>query len=241
MITFYTIVQEFWVMKAVILAGGFGKRLKPLTDQIPKPMIEVLNLPIIEWQIKWLAGNGIKEFIICVGYLKEQIINHIGSGSRLGVKVGYAVEEEPLGTGGALKNAEGLLSGQSEFFMLNGDILSNLDPLKLRDGGAAHALALVPLRSPYGVVEVDKANKVLGFVEKPRIKDRWINAGVYHFTSDVFSYLPENGNIETTALPALAKEGKLKATTYDSIFWRSIDSHKDIEEAAKEMQAANIS
>ena len=174
-------------MKAVILAGGFGKRLKPLTDQIPKPMIEVSNLPIIEWQIKWLAGNGIKEFIICVGYLKEQIINHIGSGSRLGVKVGYAVEEEPLGTGGALKNAEGLLSGQSEFFMLNGDILSNLDPSKLRDGGSAHALALVPLRSPYGVVEVDKSNKVLGFVEKPRIKDRWINAGVYHFTNEVFS------------------------------------------------------
>ena len=74
-------------MKAVILAGGFGKRLRPLTDQIPKPMIEVRDLPIIEWQVKWLSGFGIKEFIICVGYLKEHIINHIGSGSRLGVKV----------------------------------------------------------------------------------------------------------------------------------------------------------
>lgn len=227
-------------MKAVILAGGFGKRLKPLTDQIPKPMIEVSGLPIIEWQIKWLAANGIREFVICVGYLKEQIINHIGSGSRLGVRVGYAVEEEPLGTGGALKNAEGLLSGQKEFFMVNGDILTNLDPNKLRDGGSAHALALVPLRSPYGVVEVDKSAKVLGFVEKPRIKDRWINAGVYHFTNDVFPYLPENGNIEVTALPALAKEGRLRANTYDDVFWRSIDSHKDIEEATKEMQAANI-
>lgn len=227
-------------MKAVILAGGFGKRLKPLTDQIPKPMIEVSNLPIIEWQIKWLSANGIREFVICVGYLKEQIINHIGSGSRLGVRVGYAVEEEPLGTGGALKNAEGLLSGQKEFFMVNGDILTNLDVNKLRDGGSVHALALVPLRSPYGVVEVDKTSKVLGFVEKPRIKDGWINAGVYHFTSEVFSYLPENGNIEVTALPALAKEGMLRATTYDDVFWRSIDSHKDIEEAAKEMQAAKI-
>src|ERR1044072_3553834 len=133
-------------MKAVILAGGFGKRLRPLTDQKPKPMIEVLSVPIIEWQIKWLRKYGINEFVVCVGYMKEQIIDHIGSGSRLGVKVGYAVEEEPLGTGGALKNAEGLLSGQKEFFMVNGDILTNLDPNKLRDGGSVHALALVPLR-----------------------------------------------------------------------------------------------
>ena len=228
-------------MKAVILAGGYGKRLRPLTDQMPKPMIEVLSLPIIEWQVKWLSSFGIKEFVICVGYLKEHIINHIGSGSRLGVKVGYAVEEEPLGTGGALKNAEGLLSGQKEFFMVNGDILTNLDPRKLRDGGSAHALALVPLRSPFGVVEVDKDSKVLGFVEKPKITDRWINAGVYHFTSEVFSYLPENGNIEVTALPALAKEGRLRGAKYEDIFWRSIDSNKDIEEAAREMQAAGLS
>ncbi|MEW5839794.1 nucleotidyltransferase family protein [Nitrososphaera sp.] len=227
-------------MKAVILAGGFGKRLRPLTDQMPKPMIEVMGLPIIEWQVKWLSGFGIREFVICVGYMKEHIINHIGSGSRLGVRVGYAVEEEPLGTGGALKNAEGLLSGQSEFFMVNGDILTNLDPNRLRDGGGRNSLALVPLRSPFGVVEVNGDSRVLGFVEKPRIQDRWINAGVYHFTSDVFAYLPENGNIEVTALPALAKEGKLHAAKYDGIFWRSIDSHKDIEEATKEMQAANI-
>ena len=228
-------------MKAVILAGGYGKRLRPLTDQMPKPMIEVLSLPIIEWQVKWLSTFGIKEFVICVGYLKEHIINHIGSGSRLGVKVGYAVEEEPLGTGGALKNAEGLLSGQKDFFMVNGDILTNLDPRKLRDGVSIHALALVPLRSPFGVVEVDKDSKVLGFVEKPKITDRWINAGVYHFTSEVFSYLPENGNIEVTALPALAKEGRLRGAKYEDIFWRSIDSHKDIEEAAREMQAAGLS
>jgi NDP-sugar pyrophosphorylase family protein len=227
-------------MKAIILAGGFGKRLRPLTDQKPKPMIEVLNIPIIEWQISWLKKCGIKEFVVCVGYMKEQIIDHIGSGSRLGVRVGYAVEEEPLGTGGALKNAESLLAGHTGFFMTNGDILTELDPNKLHDG-SAHTLALVPLRSPYGVVELDKDSKVLGFVEKPTIPERWINAGVYYFTQEVFDYLPDNGNIETTALPALAKEGKLKAIKYRDVFWRSIDSHKDIEEAAKEIQAAKLS
>jgi mannose-1-phosphate guanylyltransferase len=227
-------------MKAVILAGGFGKRLRPLTDQKPKPMIEVLNIPIIEWQINWLKRYGIKEFVVCVGYMKEQIIDHIGSGNRLGVKVGYAVEEEPLGTGGALKNAQSLLTGQEGFFMTNGDILTELDPNKLHDGNS-QTLALVPLRSPYGVVELNGDSKVLGFVEKPTIPDRWINAGVYYFTQDVFQYLPDNGNIEVTALPALAKEDKLKAIKYENVFWRSIDSHKDIEEAAKEMQAAKLS
>jgi mannose-1-phosphate guanylyltransferase len=227
-------------MKAVILAGGFGKRLRPLTDQKPKPMIEVLDIPIIEWQVRWLKRYSINEFVVCVGYMKEQIIDHIGSGNRLGVKVGYAVEEEPLGTGGALKNAQSLLTGQEGFFMINGDILTELDPNILHNG-SSQTLALVPLRSPYGVVELDGDAKVLGFVEKPTIPDRWINAGVYYFTQEVFPYLPDNGNIEMTALPALAKEGKLKAIKYQDVFWRSIDSHKDIEEAAKEMQSQKIS
>lgn len=228
-------------MKAIILAGGLGKRLRPLTDERPKPMIEVLNIPIIEWQIKWFKKHGTNEMVICVGYLKEQIIDYIGSGTRFGVKVGYAVEEEPLGTGGALKNAESLLGGVKEegFFMVNGDILTDLDPNQLRNSNVA-SLALVPLRSPYGVVEVDEHSTVLGFLEKPIIKDKWINAGVYHFTREVFHYLPENGNIEITALPDMAKSKKLQGIRYANSFWRSIDSHKDIEDATKELKSADI-
>ena len=100
------------------------------------------------------------------------------------------------------------------------------------------SLALVPLRSPYGVVEVDDHSNVLGFLEKPIIKDKWINAGVYHFTREVFNYLPENGNIEITALPEMAKNQKLQGIRYAKSFWRSIDSHKDIEEATKELKSA---
>jgi len=227
-------------MKAVILAGGFGKRLKPMTDQRPKPMIEVLNVPIVEWQVRWLSKFGVKDFVLCVGYMREQIFDHIGNGSKFGTKVEYSVEEEPLGTGGALKNAKTFLAGQDSFFMLNGDVLTELDPNKLHVAGS-HTIALVPLRSPFGVVELDRNSRVLGFVEKPEISDRWINAGVYHFTQEVFGLLPENGNIEVTVLPALAKEGKLQAVKYHNVFWRSIDSHKDIEEAAKEIQAVKVS
>jgi mannose-1-phosphate guanylyltransferase len=147
-----------------------------------------------------------------------------------------------LGTGGALKNSESLLDNSTEngFFLINGDILTNLDPTRLNTDDRSAALALVPLRSPFGVVELDKNSDVLGFVEKPQIKDRWINAGVYHFTNEVFKYLPENGNIEVTALPIMAKEKKLKAIIYENSFWRSIDSHKDIEEAGKELQVAGM-
>jgi mannose-1-phosphate guanylyltransferase len=229
-------------MKAVILAGGLGKRLRPLTDERPKPMIEVLNQPIIEWQVKWFKKFGIDEFVICVGYLKEHIIDYIGSGSKFGVKVGYAVEEEPLGTGGALKNAQSLLGGTENegFFMVNGDILTDLNPNTLQDGITSSAIAVVPLRSPYGVIELDESSIITGFVEKPLIQDRWINAGVYYFGSEIFNYLPDSGNLEVTALPVMIKDRKVKAIRYEKSFWRSIDSHKDIEEASREIKSSRL-
>ncbi|MGB9169700.1 MAG: nucleotidyltransferase family protein [Nitrososphaeraceae archaeon] len=223
-------------MKAVILAGGLGKRLKPLTNDRPKPMIEVLNKPILEWQIRWFKKHNIDEIIICLGYLKETIIDYLGSGNKFGIKIGYVVEDTPLGTGGALKNTSSLLTGSTDdgFFMTNGDILTNLDPHRLCKENKS-SIALVPLRSPYGVVNIDENCDVIGFDEKPEIPDKWINAGVYYFTKEIFEYLPDNGNIETTALPAMAKDGKLKGIRFIDIFWRSIDSHKDIDEAAKEL------
>ncbi len=223
-------------MKAVILAGGFGKRLKPLTDNRPKPMIEILDKPILEWQIKHLAKNNIKEIIICVGYLKEQIIDYIASGNKFDVHVAYTVEDEPLGTGGALKNTYSLLKDEKNgFFMINGDILTNINFLDLANENNHSKLALVPLKSPYGIVEFDENLNVTGFEEKPNIDGKWINAGIYFFNQEVFDYLPERGNIETTALPAMAKEQKLKAKNFENSFWKSIDSHKDIEESSKEL------
>lgn len=227
-------------MKTVILAGGFGKRLKPLTDTRPKPMIEVLNIPIIEWQIRWFRRFGIKDFVICVGYMKDMIVDHIGNGARFDSRVEYSLEEKALGTGGALLNAKELVSNQGSFFVLNGDVLSELDPNKLLNIASSNVLAVVPLRSPFGVVELDENSKVKGFIEKPEISDKWINAGLYLFTEEVFSYLPIEGNIEVTALPWLAKEGMLHALRYRDVFWRSIDSHKDIEEASKEIREANL-
>lgn len=235
-IKIYLINKYKIVLKGVILAGGFGKRLKPLTDNRPKPMIDILGKPIIEWQLKLLERNNITEIIICVGYLKEQIINHIASGNRFKVKVAYTVEEEPLGTGGALKNTQSLLKDEKNgFFMINGDILTNIDFVEISQDSTYSTLAVVPLKSPYGIVDFDEDLNVIGFEEKPNIENKWINAGIYYFNQEIFEYLPDKGNIETTALPALAKEHKLKAKKFDNAFWKSIDSHKDMEEASKEL------
>jgi len=224
-------------LKAVILAGGFGKRLKPLTNDRPKPMIEVLGVPILEWQIDWLHRHDINELVICVGYLREAVLKHVGSGKRFGVRVGYSVEEEPLGTGGALKNAASLLSGD-KFFAMNGDILTDLDPWKLVDDvsdGCMGSIAAVPLNSPYGIIQIENGF-ARGFREKPVLRDYWINAGVYCLSSKILDLLPDNGNIEAKTMPELAKEGKLRVTKYDDVNWRSVDTYKDIEESEKQFE-----
>jgi len=218
------------------LAGGFGKRLRPYTDSIPKSLIQVAGRPIIEWQLEWLKSHGIDEFIVCAGYLREKVMQEIGSGSKLGVKVGYAVEDEPLGTGGALRNAIHLLSGQENFIVVNGDVLTDLDPsrllVSLREG-AIGCVAVTPLPSPFGIVRFDTlSNQVTQFEEKPKLREYWINAGVYAFAPQVSGYLPSRGDIEKTTFPDLARAGKLRAILYEEIRWISIDSHKDLEEGA---------
>src|SRR5215211_2643982 len=117
-------------------------------------MIEVLNVPIIELQVRWLRKFGIKDFVMCVGYMKEQIIDHIGNGAKFDSRIDYSFEEKALGTGGALLNAKQLISNQGSFFVLNGDILTELDPNRLNIANS-NVLAVVPLRSPFGMVELD--------------------------------------------------------------------------------------
>jgi mannose-1-phosphate guanylyltransferase len=200
-------------------------------------MVEVSGVPILEWQINWLKDHQVKEIIICAGYLKGSVIDHIGSGQKFGVSVGFAVEEEPLGTGGALKNARALISGD-QFLVMNGDVLTNLDPMQLTSlvkpkGDAICSIAAVPLRSPYGIIEIDNGH-AKGFREKPTLGEYWINAGIYCLTSSVLDMLPDKGSLEEVTLPQLAKEGKIRVCKYNDVLWRSIDTHKDIEEAQKE-------
>lgn len=227
-------------MKAVILAGGLGRRLRPLTDTIPKPMVPVAGKPILQWQMEWLKTVGVDEFILCIGHLREKVMEFFGDGASLGVKVRYVIEEEPLGTGGALKNASAHFPKAEPFFCLNGDVISDLDlhsVLKAsRTPGAVGALSLVPLPSPYGTVVTGPGGYVTDFKEKPRLTDHWINAGVYCLQPSVAGYLPQRGSLEIDVFPKLAREHKLLSFQYPSSFWMSMDSPKDIEEAGKVLE-----
>ena len=225
-------------MITVILAGGLGKRLRPLTSDRPKPMIQINNTPIIELQVKWLKKFGITDIIVLVGHLREKIKHHLADGKKFGVNISYIEENVPLGTGGALKNAKDhiIQNGNSDpgFFVINGDILTNLDPFTISEKGSM-TLALVPMKSTFGIVETN-GDLVSKFIEKPSIEDMWINAGVYYFSNEIFDYLPDKGNLETVTLPMLVEKQKLKAKKFSNNYWRSIDSHKDVDEASQEIE-----
>ncbi len=228
-------------MKAAIIAGGLARRLRPVTEEIPKALVPVAGKPIIEWQIIWLKKYGVSTVVVLSGHLHEKIIRFLGSGSKFGVRVIYSVEEEPLGTGGALKNAEDILS-DDVFVTLNGDIITDIDlrvladPL-LPDDKVVMTMALVPLKSPYGIVEIDSKGYIRAFREKPVLRDYLINAGVYVMKPEIFRYIPSRGDLEKTTFPMLAKENKLKGVLFENVYWRSIDTVKDVEEASKELRS----
>ncbi len=227
-------------MKAVILAGGYGKRLRPLTDTVPKPLVEVGGRPILEWQMLWLRKCGIRSFVLLVGYLKEKVMSHVDSRkSALGIDVEYSVEKSQLGTGGALKNAESLLGGEEQFLMLNGDNITNIDVSRLNIDGNIASIALVPLRSTYGIALLE-GDRIVRFDEKPIIPDHWMNSGVYLMSREIFKHLPESGNMESTTFVELAQKRMLKGVKFSDAYFKGVDSIKDMEEANADIDRHRI-
>lgn len=227
-------------MKALILAGGEGRRLRPLTNDKPKPMLEIAGKPIIEWQIRWMKSYGISSFVVLAGYMKEKLIDYLGTGAKLGVDISFEIEDEPLGTGGAIKNAEQSFKNEEKFVVANGDIITNFDLGKLiSSSNNVSTISLVELRSTFGIVETS-GNKVVGFREKPLIKDHWLNAGIYVMTKRVFDYLPKNGSVETVTFPKMAELGLLDAMKFSDVYWRSIDSFKDFEDCNEDLTKGSV-
>ncbi len=228
------------VTVAIVLAGGLGKRLRPLTLELPKILLPLGSRSVAEYLFEWLKFYGINEVFMLVGYLREKTIEALGSGARYGVYVSYIVEDEPLGTGGALRNAAHIIGRAERVIAVNGDIVTNIDPRKLLEalkGDVIASIAAVPLRSPYGVLDIEN-EKIVGFREKPILKDYWINAGVYGITRDIIEYLPEKGDVEVSTFPLLASKNMLSVVKYETppYYWRSIDSPKDLEEVPREIE-----
>ncbi|MFH1391975.1 MAG: nucleotidyltransferase family protein [Candidatus Diapherotrites archaeon] len=204
------------IKQAFVLAGGKGERLRPLTIETPKPLVKVKEKPILEYSIEILKKHGVTEVILSVGYLHEKIIDYFKDGSDFGLSIVYAIEEEPLGTGGALKQAEEILS--ESFFMLNGDNIADYNLTKLaKTHFEKNALATLTLSevddvSSYGVAKLE-GEKIIEFVEKPqpdKAPSNWVNAGAYAIEKKALEFLPEGFNlIEKTMFPTLAEKGKL--------------------------------
>ena len=218
-------------MKAIILAGGRGKRLRPITDYVPKSLVPINNIPIIEWQIKYLKKYGVKEIIICTGYKAEMIENFLAMKNNLGVKIKFSIEKTPLGTGGAIKQA-GLLIKDKSFFVLNGDTITNINLNQLAK--KQNSIASIELKTKFGTIET-KDDKVTKFNEKKEISNLWMNAGIYHLQKEILKDLPNKGDIEKTVFPDYAKKGKLTTVKFKNVLWYSIDSFKDIEECSSEL------
>lgn len=184
-------------MKAVILVGGQGTRLRPLTCNTPKPMIPLVNQPFIEWMLLRLRDQGITEVVLAVQYLANAFREALGDGSRLEMKLHIVEEPEPRGTAGAVKNVEHLLDGPT--FIFNGDVMTDLD---LRSMLAFHqeqrskvTISLTPVDDPtqFGLVEMDSASRVRRFLEKPRIDEittNLVNAGTYIIEPEILRYVP---------------------------------------------------
>ncbi|MBT8243210.1 MAG: nucleotidyltransferase family protein [Nitrosopumilus sp.] len=218
-------------MKAIILAGGRGKRLRPITDYVPKPLVPIKNIPIIEWQIKYLKKYGIKEVIICTGYKQEMIEDYLDS-KRMKIKIVYSIEKTPLGTAGAIKKAGKIIKDNS-FVVINGDVITNINLKKLLQ--TKNSIASVELRTKFGILET-KEDKITKFKEKKEISDLWMNAGVYHLQKNILKDLPKKGDIEKTIFPKYAKNGLLNIVKFKNAKWYSIDSFKDIEECSKNVE-----
>ena len=203
-------------MKAVILVGGEGTRLRPLTCSIPKSMVPIVNRPFLEHMIDYLKEHAIDDIILALWYLPHPIQSYFGDGSSFGVKLTYVVESSPLGTAGAVKNVEEHLD--ETFFVFNGDIFTDIDLTQMmefhRESRAKVSIALTPVEDPtiYGVVETDSGGRVKRFIEKPRREEapsNMINAGAYIVEPEVLGHVPPglNFTFERELFPLLLEIG----------------------------------
>ncbi len=203
-------------MQAVILVGGEGTRLRPLTSTVPKPVVPLVDRPFISFMLEWLQKHGIDDVIMSCGFLATSVRNVLGDGSGLGIRLRFVEEPDPRGTAGALKFAESMLD--ERFLMLNGDVLTDIDLSEQiaqhERTGAKATLALVPVADPsaYGLVHLQEDRSVRDFLEKPssdRIDTNLISAGAYVLEREILEMVPaeRNVSIEREVWPRLIGHG----------------------------------
>jgi mannose-1-phosphate guanylyltransferase len=221
-------------LQAVILVGGEGTRLRPLTALRPKPIITLADRPFLVHMLEWLRGHGVDDVILSCGFLPTQIEDVLGDGSQLGISLRYAVEPEPRGTAGALKFCEELLDDR--FLMLNGDVLTDVDVsaqlAQHAATGAGATLGLVPVEDPsaYGLVLLNADNSVKGFLEKPGpqqlegVDEYLISAGIYVLERSITELIEPDAkvSIEHVIWPQLVQRDELYGFAASDAYWLDI-------------------
>jgi dTDP-glucose pyrophosphorylase len=234
--------DEHAPVSAVIMAGGFGSRLRPLTDQVPKPMLPVGDRPLLERTIARLRDAGIRRVNVTTHHLADQITSHFGDGEAMGVEISYVSEESPLGTCGGLRLIEEF---KEPFLVINGDILTGVnfgDLVGFHRKHGADATVCVrkyDVQVPYGVVEVDGI-WLRGVQEKPSVAF-FVNAGIYLLEPTVQRYIPEGERFDMTDLIArLLADGRRVATFPIVEYWLDVGQPADYAQAQRDVETAKI-
>jgi mannose-1-phosphate guanylyltransferase len=236
-------------MKAVVLVGGQGSRLRPITYDVPKSMVPLRNRPFMGYMVDFLRAGGLGGVVFSLGYLPDPIKGYFGEQDLEGFSIDYAVEEHPLGTAGGIKNAEGYLDGDP-LVVVNGDVLSGMDLGKvIEKHEASDALATIVLTSvedptAYGLVEVDHDMLVHRFIEKPaadEVTTNLVNAGIYVLEPEVLEMIPAGGevSIEREIFPHLQAEGRLRAYVSSS-YWRDIGTPRSYLVASQDVLSGAV-
>jgi NDP-sugar pyrophosphorylase family protein len=215
-------------VQAIVLVGGEGTRLRPLTYRTPKPMVPIMNVPFLARTMERLYEAGIRDVILAAGYMPQAIADYFGDGSRLDMSITYVIEETPLGTAGALKNVEDRITGR--FFVLNGDIFTSLDLRAMlqyhQEKSGLGTLHLIRVEDPsaFGCVVHDPAGRVTAFVEKPVEGEEptdEINAGTYLLERAILDFIPagHNVSIERETFPEVIAAGRSLYAYTTSDYW----------------------
>jgi len=230
------------IRTAIILAGGKGERLRPLTDEIPKPLLPIKGKPIIEHAIYNFKKYGIKNIIIAIGYRAEKIQKYFGDGKKFGVNISYGIEKEPLGTGGAMKEASKNIN--ETFAAINGDNLADFNWNEIekmhRKNNAKITLALFPVEdvTQFGIAKL-AGEKIIDFIDKPKKEEapsNLNNAGGYIIEPEALSILPEGrSSIEKDCFEKLAKKGVIFGFMHRRQ-WFPTDTIEKYEKAEKEFK-----
>lgn len=235
----FRLIRSYLPVDAVIMAGGRGQRLKPLTDTTPKPMLKIGEKPIIQHNIERLGLFGIHNFWISINYLGEQIEAHFKDGHEMGLDIKYVSEDKPLGTIGAVSKIQSFT--HNYILLTNSDILTNLDYehffLDFLNSGADLAIASIPYHVdiPYAVLETDNGH-VVNFKEKPTYT-YYSNGGIYLMKKDVLQYLPQNEFFNATDLMELLLKENKKVISYPlSTYWLDIGRHEDYKKAQDDIK-----